>query len=1526
MGELHEKARGVELVKTFVPRYVRALTFPDGEKWKNAFERMVEKTEAFQTFVEMEEMVVAMIDISGYSKVASALAILGKYSSELISINVGRYIKQLMRVVDDCSGDVIKFLGDAILVTFTRLDGEDSELVALRAAACCSRCLLEHQFYQIKMDEVFRRNSVTQGDEELPDFKLSLHIGILLGEFQHVVVGDRGKRLEYCINGESLSDLSLLLDSTVAGEMAMNQAFVTAVTKFVEWPDEVVGDENPSGSAILNVVRHRYSFNSIRFNFKKFHRGGETVKTASHLMPEYDEYDSVAVTPRHSIVGGSQTTLMSRPSVTRNESLSRDGDQLRLVSIYEGLPDPLCRFVNTSLLSRLATIGSSSFKPDYRRISVLFAKLKGKFHPVRSQAIVVAFMEAVSLFDDKGQNILAFFGLPPFAHENSALFAAKAAVKFASHFTDNKTLLPSISVGTGDCLNELIGTAGRKEIFVMGDFINVAARLLGVQSNLTHIMLDNDTKELICRDFQCLDVGSIKVKGKDRPIQVWGLLGAESNFRRESIQDAPTTRYFGYENETARLVDGYHTWRRNREGFWSVVQGESGTGKSSLMAKVSKEISNQGTHILTARGSEVEQWTPYFGLQPVLCYILKVAGFSGSSAPRNVRSGSISLQIRRSGSIASESSRLTNLGRGKDYSVQEFEYLLSECGENPLYAPLLAQTLPWLKFQCVESVEKLSMPAKNRIISSILLKLLSSYLAKGDCILVLDDAQWLDSVSVGIYEQLAQTQGAHCCLIFSRPITGEVENGLDKIVGVPNVANIQIYGLGRKESAMFLSQILRVPQIPEDIVNIILRKTNGNIIQTQMIAESIYAQRDLIFDEPSNYIGIKDQSLFESIVFGSSASIISSQLDRLTPEFQKLLKCASILGQYFSLEDVEYILIPDGVTTQDLIALIQNHDQFNYLSMEYSDISPENTSCNFKHVRIMYAIYESISVAERTALHQLVAELYEDVAAQDPSSRRQLLPSLHHHYSKTSNVGKMVAFGEECGDVQFDAGMFREASVYFGKCIEYWKKLGKGSLSPYQDGRILSKFAYCLAFPLTSLERGVLAGVEALALAGESWADDDKGIAAIFKADLKRFVGIWMRSKQGRRQINFTTKREKILFRDWYPNIRFAFFALNTAALCDPSMKGDMKVMILLKSLIFALTEADTNTDEVFSILYCFVYGMLNNPSKPSIWLARYFSKRAKRLLPKCGRDIADKFFLYGCAETYIDDNPGRTVEVFDDILKFATETRKLTHLVRSFAWVWSARLCKGMLKIPTVYNHPWLNDLVREDPVWICISMYGPMTCAFIAGNYELFSEYLNFHRTVMKMIPEKSLAMVEIHSSLFELMGQMMLSSPEAIIIDSLGRAFKECNAFLAREPDISFAYSFVFCLLSVPNRMTTRMKEAMREGVASKIGMYRANSVQGHFSNFNYFMIQAAGFQLGICKPPAKFARFLKSRQPEWKEGGNFEFLLVLGHAILTVHLPLLMPKSVIVADIATRLRSYGAVLLESWVRGLSVFALA
>ncbi|KAJ3399034.1 hypothetical protein HDV05_002100 [Chytridiales sp. JEL 0842] len=90
-------------INEFVPGYVARLAQSQERR-----DTIVKTLESGQPYVEREEMVVAMIDISGYSAITADLASLGKASSEIITSTVNNFFKKVIDAISICSGEVIK--------------------------------------------------------------------------------------------------------------------------------------------------------------------------------------------------------------------------------------------------------------------------------------------------------------------------------------------------------------------------------------------------------------------------------------------------------------------------------------------------------------------------------------------------------------------------------------------------------------------------------------------------------------------------------------------------------------------------------------------------------------------------------------------------------------------------------------------------------------------------------------------------------------------------------------------------------------------------------------------------------------------------------------------------------------------------------------------------------------------------------------------------------------------------------------------------------------------------------------------------------------------------------------------------------------------------------------------------------------------------------------------------------------------------------------------------------------------------
>lgn len=85
------------------------------------------------------------------------------------------------------------------------------------------------------------------------------------------------------------------------------------------------------------------------------------------------------------------------------------------------------------------------------------------------------------VMDDKGSTLICIWGLPPMAHEDDATRAVLAAQMIRSKLKHpDINCWCCIGISTGVVFSGVVGTSGsRKEFSVLGDVVNVSARIMG---------------------------------------------------------------------------------------------------------------------------------------------------------------------------------------------------------------------------------------------------------------------------------------------------------------------------------------------------------------------------------------------------------------------------------------------------------------------------------------------------------------------------------------------------------------------------------------------------------------------------------------------------------------------------------------------------------------------------------------------------------------------------------------------------------------------------------------------------------------------------------------------------------------------------------------------------------------------------------------------------------------------------------------------------------------------------------------
>eukprot|EP00514_Thraustochytrium_sp_LLF1b_P008026 CAMPEP_0184536104 /NCGR_PEP_ID=MMETSP0198_2-20121128/16246_1 /TAXON_ID=1112570 /ORGANISM="Thraustochytrium sp., Strain LLF1b" /LENGTH=1144 /DNA_ID=CAMNT_0026929193 /DNA_START=1036 /DNA_END=4471 /DNA_ORIENTATION=+ len=250
------------------------------------------------------------------------------------------------------------------------------------------------------------------------------------------------------------------------------------------------------------------------------------------------------------------TEVLEYYSLLRNRGDMRDwASEVRNVSvlfIHLGL-----NVVNVNL-SHPDTVNLS--QPDTESIQ----HLNTAVYEVQ-QAVVNydGFINKVNL-DDKGITAIAVFGLAPKSHENDATRAVLAALRIVAVVEEKIGAEVSVGITSNLCFCGVVGhRSGRKEYTVIGDAVNLAARLMQTAKadQLSRILTDVRTYMLVGEEVAFAKTArEIKVKGKLARIKVFspsvkGHFGVVRRWRSSSI-DCKARRSIG----GAVSNDWKHAW------------------------------------------------------------------------------------------------------------------------------------------------------------------------------------------------------------------------------------------------------------------------------------------------------------------------------------------------------------------------------------------------------------------------------------------------------------------------------------------------------------------------------------------------------------------------------------------------------------------------------------------------------------------------------------------------------------------------------------------------------------------------------------------------------------------------------------------------------------------------------------------------------------------------------------------------------------------------------------------------------
>src|SRR5882762_7611230 len=187
-----------------------------------------------------------------------------------------------------------------------------------------------------------------------------------------------------------------------------------------------------------------------------------------------------------------------------------------------------------------------------------------------------------------GDEIMALFGAP-IAHEDDPERALRAGLEMMDavagiNRTHGTELRLHIGINSGPVIAGQIGAENRRDYSVMGDAVNLAARLEDASSS-GEIFVGPNTYRQTTHLFEFEEIPPLTLKGKEAPVQVHRLIKAKGGWKSGRGIEGLHTDLVGRDSERHR-IEAMLDMLQDGSGGICAVFGEAGLGKSRLVTEV----------------------------------------------------------------------------------------------------------------------------------------------------------------------------------------------------------------------------------------------------------------------------------------------------------------------------------------------------------------------------------------------------------------------------------------------------------------------------------------------------------------------------------------------------------------------------------------------------------------------------------------------------------------------------------------------------------------------------------------------------------------------------------------------------------------------------------------------------------------------------------------------------------------------------------------------------------------------------
>jgi class 3 adenylate cyclase/tetratricopeptide (TPR) repeat protein len=639
------------------------------------------------------------------------------------------------------------------------------------------------------------------------------------------------------------------------------------------------------------------------------------------------------------------------------------------------LPPPVATALQTPEQAEIAA-------GEHRRTTVIFLHLTGLEGILASsgpQAVLAELQSYVSLVAEltqrhggflagsdiynEGLKLILVFGAPV-AREQDAANALRLALELKERLPDmGLRLNHRMGVNTGFVFAGDIGTEYRREYTVMGDAVNLAARLMSAAPT-GEILASQRTIDEAGYGFEVRALDPIRVKGKSQPIPIASVEGETQ--AAPALEAERAGELVGREAELEELRAICVEVEDGRSRTVAIV-GEAGIGKSRLTADFLDYLGMRGWNVHRGQCQSHLAGNPFSPWTQIVSALLDLDLASGTA--------------------------------GRAQTVQDAVAAMAP--EMAEMSPLLSAIVP-VQISETEATQGLDEEARRRLLFDLVTELIKGASKERQVALVMEDLHWADSSSLQLLSHVTGAITTDRVLLLS---TARKLDGVDLSPAGERLRLMELSELPAEGALQLVRSVLGMPSLHPRIAETLMAKARGNPLFLAEVARSLResGELDRLASLPESQLAAELETLD---IPDRVQSLIMSRIDSLSTVARETLRGASVIGTSFDEATVKAVLEPDiagGGLERSVGELVRAQM-----------IEPESDGWyRFGHALIQDVAYDSLLYSRRRKLHQRAGSYIEVLHWQDPTP---VYETLVYHYLRGANKPRALLYSVRAGD------------------------------------------------------------------------------------------------------------------------------------------------------------------------------------------------------------------------------------------------------------------------------------------------------------------------------------------------------------------------------------------------------------------------------------------------------------------------------------------------------------------------------